>query len=167
MLEARVESNLVSYSDLLTRERIEDDRALLMQGLVEWAFFFGDSALRIGYSAQINNNKFLGRGSDTVVEILSRGIIDNLNIRFERVFFSNNYVEHVGFVKDEVGQHATVVLSGFRASVMGNQVKAQTRFLPSFDFNNMQGPFIGNITTGRVEGHNEFPVPENAFNQQV
>ncbi|MEZ9524033.1 DUF6519 domain-containing protein [Enterovibrio norvegicus] len=167
VLEARVESNLVSYSDLLTRERIEDDRALLMQGLVEWAFFFGDSALRIGYSAQINNNKFLGRGSDTVVEILSRSIIDNLNIRFERVFFSNNYVEHVGFVGDDVGRNATVVLSGFRASVMGNQVKAQTRFLPSFDFNNMQGPFIGNITTGRVEGHNEFPVPENAFNQQV
>ncbi|OEE67114.1 hypothetical protein A1OO_15265 [Enterovibrio norvegicus FF-33] len=167
VLEARIESNLVSYSDLLTRERTLEDRALLMQGLLEIAFPLGATALRIGYSAQISNNKFLGRGADTVVEILSNSLIDNVHIRYERVFFNNNYVEHVGFVPDEIGQHATVVLRGFRAVVMGNQVKANTRFLPSFDFNNMQGPFVGNITTSSVINHAEFPAPQNAFNQQI
>ncbi|WP_028022117.1 DUF6519 domain-containing protein [Enterovibrio calviensis] len=167
VLEARVESNLVSYSDLLTRERILEDRALLLQGLIEIAFPIGDTALRIGYSAQISNNKFLGRGADTVVEILSTSVIDNLNIRFERVFFNNNYIEHVGFVSDNVGLDATVVLRGYRAVVMGNQVKANTRFLPSFDFNNMQGPFVGNITSSTVINHTEFPAPQSAFNQQA
>lgn len=50
---------------------------------------------------------------------------------------------------------------------MGNQVKSGTRFLPSFDFSGMDGPYIGNITTGRVINHVEFPVPENSFNSRV
>ncbi|MFD2180459.1 DUF6519 domain-containing protein [Veronia pacifica] len=168
VLEARVESNLVSYSDLMTRERIIDDRALLLQGLYEVSIIVGeDPFILLGYSAQISNNKFLGRGPDTLVEILSRSFSKNVRARFERVFFTNNFIEHVGRNPDQVAKNATVILQGFQATVSGNQVKSGTRFLPSFDFKNMDGPFIGNITTGRVVNHVEFPVPENAFNTRV
>lgn len=168
VLEARVESNLVSYSDLLTRVRLLEDRALMLQGLLEISVAFGDRPfVLLGYSAQITNNKFLGRGADTLVEMLSRNISDMVRMRFERVFFSNNFVEHVGSNGDEIANGATVILTGSEATVMGNQVKSGTRFLPSFDFSGMDGPYIGNITTGRVINHVEFPVPENSFNSRV
>ena len=49
---------------------------------------------------------------------------------------------------------------------MGNQVKATTPFF-SFAFNNMPGPYIGNITRGGVLQHPPFPVPEGSFNLQI
>lgn len=168
VLEARVESNLVSYSDLLTRERVLEDRALLMQGLMEFSFPFSDRRfVLLGYACQVADNKFLGRGADTLVEILSRRINDNIRLRFERVLFNNNFIEHVGSNDDIIANGATVILNGSQASVMGNHVKSGTFFLPSFDFNGMEGPFIGNVVRGSVINHPEFPVPESGFNSQA
>ncbi|USH05409.1 right-handed parallel beta-helix repeat-containing protein [Grimontia kaedaensis] len=168
VLEARVESNLVSYSDLLIRERVLEDRALLMQGLMEISFPFGDRrVVFLGYACQVANNKFLGRGADTLVEILSNRLNDNIRVRFERVLFNNNFIEHVGNNDDNIANGATVILNGSQASVMGNHVKSGTFFLPSFNFNGMEGPFIGNVVRGSIINHPEFPAPESGFNTQA
>ncbi|KXF83031.1 DUF6519 domain-containing protein [Enterovibrio coralii] len=168
VLEARIESNLVSYSDLLTRQSVLDNRALLMQGLFEISFPVSDSRfVLLGYSAQISNNKFLGSSADTMVEILSTTLTDNIRFRFERVLFNNNFIEHVGNNPDDIASGATVILNGHHASVMGNHIKSGTFFLPSFDFNNMAGPFIGNVVRGNVINHPEFPSPQFNFNTQA
>lgn len=169
VLEARVESNLVSYSDLLTRERILDDRALLMQGLWEVVLLDANAKNKslLGYAVQISNNKFLGRGADTLVELRSTELTKLVRLRFERVFFNHNFVEHFGRNGDHIATNATVMLAGSRGVVMGNQIKSGTDFLPSFDFQNMAGPYIGNITEGNVINHPEFPVPESGFNSQI
>lgn len=88
----------------------------MLQGLLEISVAFGDRPfVLLGYSAQITNNKFLGRGADTLVEMLSRNISDMVRMRFERVFFSNNFVEHVGSNGDEIANGATVILTGGEA----------------------------------------------------
>ncbi|MDD1780480.1 right-handed parallel beta-helix repeat-containing protein [Enterovibrio sp. ZSDZ35] len=168
VLEARIESNLVSYSDLLTRQSVLENRALLMQGLFELSFPISDRRfVLLGYAAQVANNKFLGSSADTMVQIRSSSLTDNIRFRFERVLFNNNFIEHVGNNDDNIASGATVILNGHHASVMGNHVKSGTFFLPSFDFNNMPGPYIGNVVRGTVINHPEFPSPESSFNTQA
>jgi hypothetical protein len=47
---------------------------------------------------------------------------------------------------------------------MGNHIKSLARFFPSVNFNNMPGPFIGNVTAGGTINHADFPVPAANFN---
>jgi hypothetical protein len=160
VLEARIESNLVTYSNVLARDPDREDRALLLRGLFE---FEVTDNLVIGFPVQIVSNKFIGTGRTALVELMQFDVSDNIFIRFERVSFDHNYCMHLSpaEVSDE---RATVVLVGRRAVVMGNHVKATTPRYFSFDFNNMRGPFIGNVTTGQNLQHVDFPVPENGFN---
>jgi hypothetical protein len=46
---------------------------------------------------------------------------------------------------------------------MGNHIKATVK-IPSCDFNNTRGVFMGNITQGGTVNHPEFPNPEADFN---
>jgi len=55
-------------------------------------------------------------------------------------------------------------LVGRRAIVMGNHIKSLGRFFPSVNFNNMPGPFIGNVTAGGTTNHADFPAPAANFN---
>ncbi|MFV2054109.1 DUF6519 domain-containing protein [Aliiroseovarius sp. YM-037] len=153
--EARIESNLVTYSDALSRDVTREDRALMMRGLLEFRVQLGAGEVVFGFPIQIVDNKFIGTGASALVELAQLPVNDNIRIRFERVFFSNNYCMHAsGAPNDSV---ATVVLVGRGCTVTGNQVKATAPGFFSFDFNGMRGPYVGNITTGNALSYNPFP----------
>jgi nitrous oxidase accessory protein NosD len=164
ILEAGIEGNLITYSKPESRTVTAEDRALLMQGLLEVRTVTGQTVLVSGFPVAITNNKFIGTGQSALVELRQTVVTDNILNRFERVFFSNNYCMHFSSAPDE--RFATVTLVGRAATVMGNQVKATTPFF-SFHFNNMPGPYIGNITRGGVLQHADFPLPEGSFNLQM
>ncbi|MBL8894400.1 MAG: hypothetical protein JNJ53_07355, partial [Rhizobiales bacterium] len=98
------------------------------------------------------------------VELRQAQLNDRFFIRFERVSFDHNYCFHFSAPVFAAGQGASVWLVGRRAIVMGNHIKSFARFFPSVNFNNMPGPFIGNITAGGTINHADFPVPANGFN---
>ncbi|HWT13952.1 MAG TPA: DUF6519 domain-containing protein [Allosphingosinicella sp.] len=170
VLEARIESNLVTYSgaDLLPRNR--EDRALRMRG---WR----------GFSVQIGNNKFLGPGRSALVELWEELNPDNdADLwRFDRVLFHGNYCAHFtggrggfatgrtgeGAPKEDIDQRggATVSLVGGHCSITGNHVVAATRAYPSWDLHGMPGPFIANVSHhDHSRRATEMPAPENDFN---
>ena len=62
---------------------------------------------------------------------------------------------------------ATVSLVGTAAVVMGNQVKGISRDAPSIDMNGMAGTVVGNITTGPIANHPNFPAQEHEFNRRL
>ena len=167
ILEARVQSNLVTYSDVAQRPVTAEDRALRMRGLLEMSFQFAAGVQVVGFGVQIVDNKFIGVGASALVELLSQPINDNLLIRFERVQFSGNYCAHASGAVVDGSQVATVSLVCRRCTISGNQVKAGTPGFPSYHFHGMPGPFLGNISHGPNLGRlpaNEFPAPEAAFN---
>lgn len=160
ILEARVSDNLVTYSNAGARDTSREDRALIMRGLIE--FTLGENEVLFGFPIQIHGNKFIGTGRTALVE-LRESAIGNRLVRFERVSFDHNYCWH--FSPDATfTPPATVWLVGRRAVVMGNHVKSVVRSIPSVNFNNMSGPFIGNVTSGGTINHPEFPAPELSFN---
>ncbi len=161
VLEARVESNLVTYTTLL-QGTAREDRALLMQGFAD--FQVRDNFI-FGFPVQIISNKFIGPGHSALVELRQTSLnaaAGNMMIRFERVSFDHNYCNHLTLRQGKESQ--TVRLVGRRGIVMGNHVKASSPGVLSFNFNGMPGPMIGNVATGNVTGHPEFPVTHNDFN---
>ena len=161
ILEARVSGNLVTYSNAATRDPSREDRALIMRGLFE--FSFGDNEATFGFPVQIDGNKFTGTGRTALVQLLEFALGDSFNVRFERVSFDHNYCMHVAPTEPNA-KLATVSLTGRRAIVMGNHIKATTRGYFSVDFNNMPGPYMGNVTAGPTLQHPDFPVPPASFN---
>ena len=162
ILEARIESNLVTYTNAFTRDPQAEDRALRMRGFLE---FTPTDNITFGFPIQVFNNKFVGAGRSALVELLQMSFNFgqfSLNVRFERVSFDHNYCMHITAPQNR--EAATVVLVGRRGIVMGNHVKAMPEVIPSVDFNNMPGPFIGNVTRGGAVNHADFPVTENNFN---
>jgi hypothetical protein len=119
----------------------------------------------LGFHAQIADNKFIGTGRSALVQLLEFQINDNIFIRFERVSFDQNYCMHLTPPEPQDRDNdATVRLVGRRAIVMGNHVKATTLGWKSVNFNNMPGPFIGNVTAGGAIRHPDFPVTQANFN---
>ncbi|MGD9535587.1 MAG: DUF6519 domain-containing protein [Alphaproteobacteria bacterium] len=165
ILEARIESNLVTYSDALTRDPNREDRALIMRGYLESTTNFGQVQLVLGFAIQIVDNKFIGTGRSALVQLAEAQLNDNLRVRFERVLFHNNYCMHVSPSPDD--RVATVVLVGRAATVMGNQIKGTVPGFFSVDFTNMPGPFIGNVIQGPTLRHPAFPAPVGNFNMQL
>lgn len=173
ILEARVADNFVGYSNLkalLARNRLREDRALLMGGLID--FSQGENEFSIGYPIQIQGNKFYGTGFNALVELVERQLTDRVFQRFDRVSFDLNYCQHyTNAVDDRTRPQVTVKLVGRFATVTGNHIKCSAN-IPSVDFRtvggNLDGPFMGNVTRGGsirpFFGTAEFPAPENAFN---
>ena len=163
ILEARVQSNLVTYADAASRDVAREDRALIMRGLLEFRVAVGALETVLGFPIQILDNKFIGTGASALVQLTQLSVTDNINIRFERVFFSNNYCMHLSGTPDD--NFATVVLLGRVCTVMGNHVKASIPGYFSFDFNGMRGPYAGNVVTGPPFGFNPFvPAPDGDHN---
>lgn len=163
ILEARVQGNLVTYANAQIRDTTREDRALLIRGLVEYRIAFGQIETVLGFAIHVLDNKFIGTGASALVELRQTPVQENLNIRFERVFFSNNYCMHFASTPDE--RLASVVLVGRACTVMGNHVKATLPGYFSFDFNGMRGPFVGNVTSGGALGYNPFaPAPDGDLN---
>lgn len=164
VLEARVEGNHVSYtySDVILRDPQREDRALIMRGAMEFAQ--NADAIPLGFAILIQGNKFTGTGRTALIELRETKLSDQLIARFERVSFDQNYCWHLSAPVFSAGQAATVWLVGRRASVIGNHVKSSTRFLASVNFNNMPGPYMGNVTAGGTLNHVDFPAPAANFN---
>lgn len=162
ILESQVECNLVTYSspDLLPDGR--EDRALVLQGLLEISF--GDREPAFGFPCQITDNKFVGKGNSALVELRQTPLSDSINLRFERVFFNQNYCNHFG-ASAEVSGNATVQLVGSAGVVMGNQIKTASDNIGSVNMNGMPGTVVGNITRRGFIDHPNFPAPLNNFNR--
>ncbi len=164
VLEARIDGNLVTYTNVATRNPQREDRALVMRGLVE--FSVGNNALIVGFAIQITGNKFTGNGRTALVELREMQLSNTVFARFERVIFDHNYCSHISVQPQERDRAATVWLVCRSAIVMGNHIKALPR-IASVNFNDRPGPFIGNITAGGAINHLDFPVTETAFNLQA
>lgn len=165
ILEARVAGNLVTYSDAAARNPAGEDRALLMQGLLDYVVAFGAGEVELGFAIQICDNKFVGTGATALVQLLETQITDRIFLRFSRVMVSGNYCVHVNSAGNQ--QSATVNLLGRALTISANQIRAATPGFPSWQLNGRRGPFIGNISHGPTLGRasaNQFPSPENAFN---
>ena len=184
VLEARIESNIVTYSGPNLRPLEGEDRALLMRGSID----LGPSRMSLGagFAIQIANNRFIGPGRTALVELFDGpfGGLDNSAQRFERVLFHGNYCAHLTLPPNALGTGgistgqgpgpATVRLAGRHCSITGNHVRATTAGYPSYRLHDrtlgvtgeMGGPFIGNVSqaghSGRVA--NPMPSPESAFN---
>jgi hypothetical protein len=143
---------------LLERNPTAEDRALRLMGLAEYQL--SDNFI-LGFSAQLLDNKFSGPGFSALIDFLQWSLSDRFNIRFERVFFSNNYCWH--WSVQEAKNTGSVNLRGRSAIVMGNHIKANTN-MPSVNFNNIRGAFIGNDTTGGAVQFSDFPAPQTGFN---
>ncbi|MGE3783466.1 MAG: DUF6519 domain-containing protein, partial [Alphaproteobacteria bacterium] len=167
ILEARVESNLVTYSNLAARNPAREDRALRMRGLIE--LNQGPREILLGFGIQIIGNKFVGTGRSALVELPETAISDTWIARFERVSFDHNYCMHL--TPPEQTRNATVVLTGSAAIVMGNHIKSSPRGRYfSVNFNGMPGPFMGNVMHRESINHaGDFPqgFPETVFNMIV
>lgn len=161
VLECLVQGNLVTYTNpfLEGRDPAAEDRALRLQGWLELQL---TDLLSLGYAAQVVDNKFTGPGASSLIDFLEQQISDRFFLRFERVTFSNNFCWHLS--SQSSATTGTVSLNGRSAIVMGNHVKAITR-IPSFDFNNMRGIYIGNDVDVPPVAFVEFPSPASAFNR--
>ena len=71
VLEARVQSNNVTFSNAALLNANQEHRALWMRGFLEQVINTGGAQLVFGFSAQILDNKFLGPGRSALVEIAS------------------------------------------------------------------------------------------------
>jgi hypothetical protein len=164
--ETRITGNLITYTNAFARDPLREDRALLIQGLLETTVLVGGSEITTGFPAQVEGNKFVGTGRGALVELLETRIDDRNFQRFERVSFDQNYCMHVTAPEPQNRERdATVRLTGRRMIVMGNHIKATTPRWPSVNFDRKQGPFIGNVTSGGTINHPDFPVTEANFNQ--
>jgi parallel beta-helix repeat protein len=166
ILEASVESNLVTYSAMDSRNAANEDRALRMRGFVDMRVPLGGGVAVFGYPIQIANNKFIGPGATALVELREQEVNDNVFIRFERALYSGNYCSHFSGPRNDAT--ATVHLRGRALTVSGNHVKALTPAFPSYHLNGDPGPFIGNVSHGPVLGRAvAFPNPEASFNSTI
>lgn len=170
ILEARVTSNLITYSNPTLRPAIAEDRALLMQGWIEAVTPGGPAGGAgpvAGFAVQISDNKFVGTGAGALVELHEQIISDLVRLRFERVLFCGNYCEHISPAFDDKFEFATVSLVGRQCSVSANHVKATTPQYRSWHLHDMPGPFIGNVSHEQGWDRSPaagFPAPEQNFN---
>jgi hypothetical protein len=167
VLQASIENNTVGYTNPVSVAVANEHRALMMTCFHESQ---QPGTGQFGYPIQILGNRFTGPGRTALVEIQEQGPV-NQPMRFERVFFSNNYCQHYPFYGPATRpQNAgTVTLFGRVATVMGNQIKAtrpsgNAPVFASINFNGMPGPLIGNVTSGVILQHPQFPAPQNNFN---
>ncbi len=179
ILEARIESNLVTYSSPTLRDVAGEDRALLMRGTLD--VVIGRNLL-VGFAIQIANNKFIGPGASALVELFEAGSNESALVRFQRVLFHGNYCAHFtrqlptdagGLTVDIAAApdlpQATVKLVGRLCSITGNHVAVTTPGFPSWRLDtaagSMSGPFIGNVSHfGHSRRATEMPDPEWSFN---
>lgn len=162
ILEARVQSNLVTYANAALLDANQEHRALWMRGWLEQVITFGAGQMVFGFSAQILDNKFLGPGRTALVEVAQQNLSDTLFRRFERLFFSNNFCWHASVASQGT---STVSLSARSAIVMGNHIKTNVP-IPSVDFHGMkEAVYMGNLAQANPVNFGGIPSPVSGFNR--
>jgi hypothetical protein len=164
VLEARVESNLATYANPAARPATGNDRALVMMGYLDLVY---QNTEYVSFPIHITGNTFVGPGAGALVELPQQVFSPFFAIRFDRVFFSNNYCKHMTAPSGAAGggqSGATVVLSGRAAIVTANHIKATAPGYASIDFGGGPGPCIGNVLSGPVINQGTSPVLDSNFN---
>jgi hypothetical protein len=162
VLEARVQSNNITYSNAAIMDANQEHRALWLRGALEQVINLGGSQLVLGFGVQVLDNKFLGPGRSALIEIAQEQLGDNLFRRFERVFFSNNFCWHMNVAAQPA---ATVSLFGRSAIVMGNHFKTNV-LIPPVDFHGIKdGIYMGNIGQTGPANFGGVPSPIAGFNK--
>jgi hypothetical protein len=143
--------NHVNYTDVSILKKADIVQAIR----VERAPHAG-SAEQGRASCLICNNSIVGSHQESMIEMLGQE-----SGRFENVIFSNNYCENHAILEDAV----TVALRGNSGIAMGNMIRSVARKGGvCFDLGNMDGTFVGNVMTGRIINHRDFPSPSDRFN---
>ncbi len=162
ILEARMQSNLVTYANAALLDANQEHRALWMRGWLEQVLNLGAGQIIFGFSAQILDNKFLGPGRSALIEVAQQIVSDNLFRRFERLFFSNNFCWHASVAAQGT---ATVSLAARSAIVMGNHIKTNVP-ISSVDFHGMKDAvYMGNLAQANPVNFGGIPSPVSGFNK--
>ena len=162
ILEARVQSNLVTYANAALLDANQEHRALWMRGWWEQVITFGAGQVIFGFSAQVLDNKFIGPGRSALVEIAQLAVIDNVFRRFERLFFSNNFCWHASVAAQGT---ATVSVAARSAIVMGNHIKTNVP-IPSVDFHGIKDAvYMGNLAQANPANFGGVPSSISGFNR--
>ena len=162
VLDATIQSNIVSYSNPAAIDPAQEHRSLWMRGFLEQVTGMASGSIVFGFSARILDNKFLGPGRSALVETAEMAISDTAFRRFERVFFNNNFCWHASLASQTA---STVSLAARSAIVMGNHIKT-TAPLPSVDFHGMkEAVYMGNIAQSNPVNFAGIPVPVGGFNK--
>lgn len=170
VLEASIENNHVGYTNPESRAVANEDRALTMTCLREnLKAFPGFPAALSGYPIQILATSSPGRAGPRLSRFRNRGL--SINACVSSGFSSATTMSSTtrSMVRPRPQNAGTVTLFGRVATVMGNHIKAvrpsgNTPAFPSVNFNGMPGPFIGNVTSGNIVQHTQFPTPQTSFN---
>lgn len=138
----RIHGNLVGYSSQTMPNGELGHRAIFLRGLFESSGERSGNRDEIsqGGSALVLDNKLRGPGVPYLVEIDVMG-----SPRYPgsaRIEFSNNDCLHWTSLRGD-GEEATVFLMD-GGTVMGNHLRSSERRIPSVNFNNNRGVFMGN-----------------------
>jgi nitrous oxidase accessory protein NosD len=166
MPACQINGNRVGYTQLAKLELLNEHRALLLIGPLALHYLVGAGEIAYMFgSAQVNNNHFSGPGRTHLVEFMRIVITDNIDLRFEKVTFSNNICDH--FSAEANPRGASVRLWGGHLIAMGNHVKAAVN-VNAMSLANSSAALMGNITTGDYTGTNKVtPLQFNNFNVKI
>jgi nitrous oxidase accessory protein NosD len=161
----RISKNRIAYTNPAKLDLTKEHRALALVGYLSYANRDTKRTDILAFgSAMVVDNFFSGPGLSHLVEFIQLQITDNIDLRFEKVIFSNNNCEHT----TESKNGATVSLWGSHLIVMSNHVKALPAY-SSIDFNwCTKVALIGNVTTGGFDNlGSSVPTPPENYNVQV
>jgi hypothetical protein len=156
-------SNSVEFTDADVLDANLEHRAVWLIGqglhydiqLAHTHFSYGEGV------AQISENRFIGPGLSALVQLDQTTDAAGFIRRFDRVTISDNYCLHFSTTPDN--SKATIKLSGGKAIVIGNHIKATTN-VHSVNFQGTPGVFLGNITQTGTTQFTAFPSPEGNYN---
>lgn len=112
-------------------------------------------------SVELLGSVAIGVGRTHLVEV----VVSESDL--SKITFSNNRCEHVGVPSSDSQALGTVLLSARLLSVLGNQVRADQRSYPTFNFQSSgRLSAVGNITSGFWANipSSVLPAPVNSFN---
>jgi hypothetical protein len=162
VLEARIQSNLITYTDTALLDHTKEHRALWLRGWLEQDINVGAGPVVVGFSAQVLDNKFIGPGKSALVEVAQLIVTNLLRRRFERVVFNNNFCWHMSVA---AASTATVSLLCRSAVVMGNHFKILAP-IPSVDFHGLKDAvYMGNIAQSHPANFGGIPAALSGFNK--
>ncbi|RFC36159.1 MAG: copper-binding protein (NosD) [Candidatus Nitrotoga sp. SPKER] len=167
MPACQISGNRIGYTQPVMLEPLNEHRALLLIGPLAVRFIggAGEFAYMFG-SAQVSDNHFSGPGRTHLVEFMRIVINDNIDLRFEKVTFSNNICDHLNAEVNPRG--ASVLLWGGHLIAMGNHIKAATNVNAMSLTNRPKIVLMGNITTGDyINTGTVTPLPIINFNVKI
>lgn len=167
MPACQISGNHIGYTQTGKLDALKEHRALLLIGPL--ALYYATGSGEIAYmfgSAQINNNHFHGPGRTHLVEFMRIAITPNIDLRFEKLSFSNNNCDHIDAESDS--KNASIGLWGGHLIVMGNHVKAAPNVNAMSLANRNKIALMGNITTGDyINTGVVTPLPIANFNVKI